>query len=71
MPLFQEVLRLGVTLNPGFAARVELYGNVVYDTPGNYTLRVPLPGGMHKKKLGMTGMNGARGILKSDYNAKV
>ena len=63
VPLFREALRLGVTLNPGFAARVELYGNVVYDTPGNYTLRVPLPGGMHKKKLGMTGMNGARGIL--------
>mmetsp|Transcript_26967 Transcript_26967/g.85807 ORF Transcript_26967/g.85807 Transcript_26967/m.85807 type:complete len:405 (-) Transcript_26967:270-1484(-) len=70
VPLFQEVLRLGVTLNPGFATRVELYGNVVYDAPGNYTLRVPLPGGMHRKKLGMTGMNGARGILKSDFNAK-
>tara|TARA_B110001452_G_scaffold211129_1_gene181602 strand:- start:211 stop:1497 length:1287 start_codon:yes stop_codon:yes gene_type:complete len=70
VPLFQEVLRLGVSLNPGFAERVEIYGNVVYDTPGNYSLRVPLPGGRHKKKLGMTGMEGSRGILKSDFNAQ-
>ena len=56
VPLFQEVLRLGIQLNPGFAERVTIYGNVVYDTPGNYTLRVPIPGGKHRKKLGMTGM---------------
>jgi len=56
VPLFQEVLRLGIQLNPGFAERVTIYGNVVYDTPGNYSLRVPLPGGKHQKKLGTTGM---------------
>ena len=50
------MLRLGISLNPGFAERVTIYGNVVYDAPGNYSLRVPLPGGRHKKKLGMTGM---------------
>ena len=49
------MLRLGVSLNPGFADRVTIYGNVVYDAPGNYSLRVPLPGGKHKKKLGTTG----------------
>ena len=70
VPLFQEVLRLGVSLNPGFAQRVTIFGNVVYDAPGNYSLRVPLPGGKHKKKLGMTGMEGTRGILKSDFNAQ-
>ena len=37
---------------------------------GNYSLRVPLPGGKHRKKLGMTGMAGSRGVLKSDFNAK-
>jgi len=70
VPAYREVLNLGVSLNPGFASRVKVYGNVVYDTPGNYSLRVPLPGGKHRKKLGMTGMAGARGVLKSDYNAK-
>jgi FkbM family methyltransferase len=70
VPTYREVLRLGVTLNPGFGERVRLYGNVVYDTPGNYTLRVPIAGGKHRKKLGMTGMAGSRGVLKSDFNAK-
>ena len=65
-----QVLRLGISLNPGFAERVTIYGNVVYDAPGNYSLRVPLPGGKHKKKLGMTGMEGRHGILKSDFNAQ-
>ena len=64
------MLRLGISLNPGFAERVTIYGNVVYDAPGNYSLRVPLPGGRHKKKLGMTGMEGRHGILKSDFNAQ-
>ena len=70
IPAYQEVLMLGVSLNPGFRERVELHGNVVYDTPGNYTLRVPIAGGRHRKKLGMTGMSGSRGVLKSDFNAK-
>ena len=70
VPAYLEVMRLGVSLNPGFADRLTLRPNVVYDTPGNYTLRVPLPGGKHRKKLGMTGMAGARGVLKSDFNAK-
>ena len=70
IPAYQEVLMLGVSLNPGFRERVELHSNVVYDTPGNYTLRVPIAGGRHRKKLGMTGMAGSRGVLKSDFNAK-
>ena len=35
-----QVMRLGVGLNPGFAKRIKIYANVVYDTPGNFTLRV-------------------------------
>ena len=70
VPAYREVMRLGLALNPGFAERTTLYGNVVYDTPGNYTLRVPRAmkrGRM--KKLGMTGMAGAAGILKADWTA--
>ena len=35
IPAYQEVMRLGVSLNPGFADRIVLHGNVVYDVPGN------------------------------------
>ena len=55
-------MRLGLALNPGFSERVTLYGNVVYNTPGLYTLRVPIPSKIGRlKKLGMTGMDGAAG----------
>ena len=70
VPAYREVMELGIALNPGFGSRVAVHGNVVYDTPGNYSLRVPLPGGKHRKKLGMTGMAGSRGVLKSDFHAK-
>jgi len=70
IPAYREVMQLGIELNPGFGARVDVRPNVVYDTPGNYSLRVPMPGGKHRKKLGMTGMAGARGVLKSDFHAK-
>ena len=70
VPAYQEVMRLGLSLNPGFAERTTLYGNVVYDQPGNYTLRVPRPAAIgRKKKLGMTGMDGSSGILKADWKA--
>ena len=62
VPAYQEVLNLGVSLNPGFAERTTLYGNVVYDQPGDYTLRVPKAATAHgkrKRKLGMTGMDGS------------
>ena len=42
VPLFQAVMRLGISLNPGFSDRVTIYGNVVYDAPGNYSLRAPV-----------------------------
>jgi len=70
IPAYREVLELGVSLNPGFRERVRLYPNVVYDQPGNYSLRVPLATGKHRKKLGMTGMAGTRGVLKTDKTAK-
>ena len=57
VPEFQEALRLGISLNPGFAQRARLYANVVYDTPGNYSLRVPVvEEGQRHRKMGMTGM---------------
>lgn len=71
VPAYQEIMELGLSLNPGFAERTTLYGNVVYDQPGNYTLRVPRPSQRgRKKKLGMTGMDGSSGILKADWKAE-
>ena len=70
VPAYREVMQLGIALNPGFAERVALYGNVVYDKPGNYTLRVPIVSASGRlKKLGMTGMSGSAGILKADWRA--
>jgi len=70
VPAYREIMQLGIALNPGFSKRVTLYGNVVYNQPGQYTLRVPqvLPTG-RMKKLGMTGMDGSSGILKADWRA--
>lgn len=31
VPAYQEIMELGLSLNPGFAERTTLYGNVVYD----------------------------------------
>ena len=71
VPAYQEVMRLGLALNPGFASRATIYGNVVYNTPGQYTLRVPIASKIGRlKKLGMTGMDGAAGILKADWRAR-
>lgn len=69
VPAFHEILRLGVALNPGFGARVGLYENVVYDTPGSYTLRVPKNAGKRRKKWGMTSMGGSSGYLKTNWNS--
>ena len=67
VPEFQEALRLGISLNPGFAQRAKLYANVVYDTPGSYSLRVPIvEEGQKHRKMGMTGMRGSAGVLKKD-----
>ena len=71
VPAYQEVMRLGLALTPGFASRATIYGNVVYNTPGHYTLRVPIASKIGRlKKLGMTGMDGAAGILKADWRAR-
>lgn len=73
VPAYQEIMQLGLSLNPGFAARTTLYGNVVYDKAGKYPLRVPIPNPYpsgRKKKLGMTGMEGSAGILKADWRAQ-
>ena len=56
IPLFQDVLRLGLSLNPGFAERTTLFGNVVYSDRGSFAVRLPLPGGNRKRELGMAGM---------------
>ena len=41
---YRDVIRLGVHLNTGFADRVALYANVVFDQPGRYALMVPRAG---------------------------
>lgn len=70
VPTYQEVISLGLTLNPGFRERVTLYGNVVYDQPGNYTLRVPTPSARRSRQhLGMTSMSGSAGILKAEWTS--
>ena len=73
VPAYQEVIQLGVSLNPGFAERTTLYGNVVYDQPGDYTLRVPKAATAHgkrKRKLGMTGMDGSAGIRLQSHTLR-
>ena len=71
VPAYQEVMRLGLALNPGFAARTKIFGNVVYAASGNYTLRVPVATSAGRmKKLGMTGMAGSAGVLKTDWQAR-
>ena len=62
VPAWHQIMRLGVSLNPGFARRLHVYGNVVYNQPGNYTLHVPRP--QRGALLGMTGMVGSAGLLK-------
>lgn len=69
VPTFHEALRLGLSLNPGFALRTKLYENVVYDAPGQYTLRVPKQAGRRRKKLGMTSMSGSAGYLKTNWKS--
>mgnify|MGYP006135015215 CR=1 FL=1 len=72
VPAYQDIMRLGLWLNPGFSSRVTIYGNVVYDTPGVYDLRVPIPVKRLDKliPLGMTGMGGRSGYLKTVWSAK-
>lgn len=40
-PIWQNVLRLGLAINPGFASKLRLFGNVIYNKPGSYTLHGP------------------------------
>ena len=42
-------------LNPGFASRVRLYGNLVYDENGSFPLLVPNSNTRVPLQLGMTG----------------
>ncbi|KAL3895457.1 MAG: hypothetical protein SGPRY_013507, partial [Prymnesium sp.] len=70
-PIWQNVLRLGLAINPGFASKLRLFGNVIYNKPGSYTLHGPsarLPhAGRKSRFLGMTGMVGTAGLIKG-YN---
>ena len=72
VPRYLEVMQLGLALNPGFASRVTIFSNVVYDEPGEYSLRVPNVN-RHLARplsLGMTGMDGRAGVLKTIWLAK-
>jgi len=68
IPAWLEILTLGVSLNPGFATSIEIFQNVVYPEPGNFTLSVPKPVGHRHMHLGMTYMNGSAGKIKG-YSA--
>ena len=65
---YAEVLSAAALLNEGFASRLTLLRNVVYSQRGTYQLRVPIAFDRRKtsyrKKLGMTGMIGAKGLVK-------
>lgn len=41
---FRDVLNLGLQLNNGFSGNASVYPNVVFDTPGNYTVLAPVSG---------------------------
>ena len=63
VPLFQQVLRLGLSLNPGFAQRVTIYDNVVHYRRGAaFNVSVPLThryqfeGKWQRRKMGMAGV---------------
>ena len=69
VPMWREVLRLGVALNRGFGARVRVVPRVVSNRKGVVTLAVPRPEaadfeGKGKLLLGMTGMVGPAGLVK-------
>mmetsp|Transcript_384 Transcript_384/g.596 ORF Transcript_384/g.596 Transcript_384/m.596 type:complete len:377 (-) Transcript_384:217-1347(-) len=70
VPAWLEILKLGVSLNPGFASRLEIAGNVVYPQAGNFTLRVPKPSGKRPMYLGMTYMKGSAGMIKGYSNGE-
>ena len=72
VPRYLEVMKLGLSLNPGFANRVTIFANVVYDEPGEYSLRVPNvnPHLVRPLSIGMTGMDGRAGVLKTIWSAK-
>ena len=65
---FRAVIAAGLTRNPPpLAKRVSVLPNIVYDQPGVYTLRVPVPvpGSLFKRLLGMSSMvDGAYGLVK-------
>ena len=69
VPMWREVLSLGVALNRGFSARVRVVPLVVSNRRGAVTLAVPRPEAADferdgKLLLGMTGMVGPAGLLK-------
>ena len=74
VPQFVDAMTLGLALNPGFGPRVTLHQKFVYDGPSrNFSMQVPtghLLANGRKVYMGMTGMRGEYGVLKSAH-AKV
>jgi len=71
VPAWLEVIRLGLSLNQGFASRVTIFPNVVYPDPGNYTLHIPIPNKNEHLYLGMSSMHGATGMIKGYSNERI
>jgi FkbM family methyltransferase len=65
VPAYQEVMRLGLSLNPGFASKATIMGNVVYHELGQYNVNMPIADAdSGLVSAGMTGMRGEAGVLK-------
>lgn len=64
VPSYQEIIKLGVSLNPGFSEKFTLYGNLVYNEAGEFSMHVPTPTGRFGADLGISAMEGSAGVLK-------
>ena len=64
VPSYQEIIKLGVSLNPGFSEKFTLYGNLVYNEAGEFAMHVPTPTGRYGADLGISAMEGSAGVLK-------
>lgn len=72
---FRAVIAAGLSRNaPSFARRVSVHPHLVYDHPGEYTLRVPVPvpGSLFKRLLGMSGLvDGTFGLVKGVVDVRL
>mmetsp|Transcript_49297 Transcript_49297/g.81838 ORF Transcript_49297/g.81838 Transcript_49297/m.81838 type:complete len:445 (-) Transcript_49297:294-1628(-) len=67
---YQDVLKLGVHLNgPRFAERLTLYGNAVFERPGNFSMVVPRAGVIRADAAALTSDTAASGGSSRDSHS--